>query len=346
MEIRPANQDDLAALATVLAGAGMSGSAEVLRWKLLDAPGPDRPRSFVAVLDGQMVGHVGVMPTELLSKENAVVECGWFVDWMVREDLRGRALGVFLLREALRHWPLLMTIQGTADTREALQLLGWTRVDEASVYKLNLRPRALGPDTPAWDRCKAELGRLLYYHPVTLPAPTGWRLITDTDDTLWTHLEPCRYRLDADAEQQNAPARFHHPARLLQHNLAGHPAQQYRLLIAADDRGPAGYAIWRLCSRLDGRFDGRIVDLAAPWDRPDLWAWLVSASTSAIAAAGAVQVQCLAAEGSPLAGALLSNRYLSRQSLPLWLSPTEQSPPARPWHITFADSDIDTAAGQ
>ena len=85
----------------------------------------------------------------------------------------------------------------------------------------------------------------------------------------------------------------------------------------------------------------------APWDRPDVWQWLVSTVVAQLVSQEVVQIGCLAGAESLLAGALQANRFLPRQDLPLWISPPagEFCIPHR-WHATFADSDIDAACGE
>jgi len=350
MEIRPTQIDELPRLSEFLTTQGMARSPEVLRWKFWQSPGhpAGESTSFVARIDGRIVGHVGILPATLHlgQAEKPTFDGGWFVDWMVRQDLRSRGIGIFLLREAARVWPTLMTIQGSADTREVLPQLNWSQNRRLAVYKLNVRFGALGRSAGITRRAAAQLARLLYYHPVTHCPPSGWQLInamTVPADAQWDLLDdalPPRGR-----NPNGSICHLQRSGPFLRWSFRDHPTRRYNLLMAEDPAGAAGYAIWRTCRRADGKLEGRIVDVGLEWDRCDGWRWLISVVTAHLAAEGAAQISCLAGDDSPLSEGLRQNRYLRRCELGLWTCPqaTELTPGAR-WHLTFADSDIDTAA--
>jgi hypothetical protein len=349
MKIRSTQPGQLNKLAEFLTAEGMPHTPDTLRWKFRDSPGElaGCGKSIVAEIDGRIVGHVGVMPTSVFvdSPEPAELSAGWFVDWVVREDLRSRGIGVFLLREAQKTCRALMTIQGTADTRQALPALQWVEQSGLAVFKLNLRPGGNDEESGIGWRIATELARVLHYHAVEWPAPEGWSLSNlsgEAPNRSWGQIDAV-----VAAQRQSPNGDFCHFDRsgaMLRWLFRGHPSARYRLLIASDAAGPAGYVIWRTCGATGDRLDGRIVDIFAPWDRSDVWHWLISAAVVRLAAEKVVQISCLAGTDSPLAAALRANRFLPRQSLPLWISPPagEFCIPHR-WHATFADSDIDTA---
>lgn len=348
MKIRSTQAAELKSLAEFLAAEGMPHTVDTLRWKFWSSPGRLNGcgKSIVAEIDGRIVGHIGVMPAgvHIDSPRAATLAGGWFTDWVVRRDLRSRGIGVFLLREAQKTCRALMTIQGTADTRTALPALQWLEHRGLAVFKLNVRPGGVSRAAGLSRRIAAELARALRYHPVKWPVPEGWSLsdsgTAPTQDP-WNHLDAA---VDAPRHSANgAFCCFDRSGAMLRWLFQNHPSGRYRLSIARDAAGPSGYVIWRICRGPDGRVDGRIVDVLAPWDRPDVWRWLVSASVSRLAAEGTVQISCLAGTESLLGDALRANRFLSRQELPLWVSPLagEFCIPHR-WHATFADSDIDT----
>jgi hypothetical protein len=261
---------------------------------------------------------------------------------MVREDLRSRGIGIFLLRDASAVYPILMTIQGSTDTRKALPQLGWSNPAMLALYKLNVRPTAAGAGL--LQRCATLAAQRLWFHPVRHRPPQGWQLSTNngTRDAAWTRLSNVIERLSDSTSPFNC---FPKPAAFLRWWLGDHPTHRYHCVIASDSGGPGAYAIWRTARHPDNRIEGRIVELAAPWDRVDVWTWLVSEITSRIEQTGATQACCLAGTDTPLADALGRNRFLVRQELPLWISPADQLSSGTCWHATLADSDIDTAAG-
>ncbi len=350
MKIRPTQPGELSRLAEFLTAEGMPHTPDTLQWKFRDSPGDlaGFGKSIVAEIDGRIVGHIGVMPTSVFvdSSQPGELSGGWFVDWVVREDLRSRGIGVFLLREAQKTCRALMTIQGTADTRQALPALQWVEQNGLAVFKLNIRRGGNCEEAGIGRRLATELVRILRYHAVEWPAPEGWSLSdapAETPDRSWGQLDAV---IAAQRQSPNGSCcHFGRSGAMLRWLFRDHPSGRYRLLIAGDAAGPAGYLLWRTCQDAGDRLDGRIVDILAPWDRPDVWQWLVSAAVARLAEVGAVQISCLSGTDSPLADALRANRFLPRQNLPLWISPPagEFCIPRR-WHATFADSDIDAAS--
>lgn len=350
MEIRPAQPDELTALAAFLSAEGMPRSENELAWKYFRTPGQGigKDRSLVAEIDGRLVGHIGVVPTRICgSKNRDDLTAGWFVDWMVAQDVRARGIGIFLLREMAKHCEPLMTIQGSAETQAALPQLHWCENRRLGIYKLNVRKGALGKGSGRLRATASEIARVLRFHPIQHAAPSGWRCDGGSDASEsaaeWRLLDAALRR-----QRQSPNGRFCHCWRsgeFLRWSLRDHPRHRYRALVAYERDTPAGYAIWRPSTQPDGRVEGRIVDVGVPWDRLDVWRWLVSEVTARLVAEGVVQTGCLAGTASPLAHALQANRYLLRQTLPLWVSPhAHASNHETPWHLTYADSDIDTAA--
>ncbi|HOW70169.1 MAG TPA: hypothetical protein PKY77_06155 [Phycisphaerae bacterium] len=350
MMLRPTQPDDLPELAAFLQANGVACTISTLGWKYPGLTGGSGSpvRSWIAQVEGRIVGHIGVVPAVIRDGRRSAspAPAGWFMDWMVRDDLRARGIGVFLLREAAKHHPVLMTIQGSADTQRVLPQLGWFACDDLSLYKLNLAAGAISVNASLPQRTAAYLAGVLWLHPVTHRPPHGWHLLgsgPSTEAPSWNLLSDAIRRLEATVP--DVTARCPHTAEFLTWWLGSHPTRAYRLILATDATGPSGYVIWRWSSRADGRKDARIVDAGAPWDRPDVWRWLLGAVTAECQAGGGLQVGCLAGRRSPLALALRANRYLPRQTLPLWLSPGFGPADAGThWHATLADSDIDTAA--
>ncbi len=338
MDIRPTQPDDLNELSVFLTEQGMPRTTHDLNWKFLQSPGEYAgPKSWVAKLAGQIVGHIGIMPTCIHPKaSHPPIPAAWFVDWMVREDVRSRGIGVFLLREA-GTGGLLMTIQGSVETQRVLPQLGWSAGRGLQVHKLNVRAGFPGMNRNPLVRLAAETARWLYFHPVRKPAPRGWALSDDESD--WSQLENVMQRL------QGQVASFDRSAAFLRWHFQAHPSRRYHLLLARDPSGPCGYAVWRIGEREDGVRVGRLVDAALPGDEAEGWSWLISEAVSCMVRVGAGQIECLAGEGSPLEKALQRNRFLARLPLPLWMSsslPAAHIP--HRWHATFADSDIDSAS--
>ena len=92
--------------------------------------------------------------------QDGTLDGGWFVDWMVRQDLRSRGIGIFLLRRAADTCHSLMTIQGSPDSRKALEQLKWSQNRRFAVYKINARAGAIGRQAGFARNLAAELARV------------------------------------------------------------------------------------------------------------------------------------------------------------------------------------------
>lgn len=324
MRIRAAQPGELGELAEFLTSGGMPHTPDTLRWKFRDSPGrlSGCGKSVVAEIDGQIVGHIGVMPTTVHvdSPEAGAVPGGWFVDWVVREDMRSRGIGIFLLREAQKTCRSLMTIQGTADTRAALPALQWLEQGGLAVFKLNVRPGGNCEDAGLSRRIATEVVRVLRYHPVEWPVPEGWSLGEPSSES-WGELDA------AIAWQRQSPngafCHFDRSGAMLRWLFKDHPSGRYRVSVARDAAGPVGYVIWRICPGAGGRVDGRIVDILAPWDRPDAWQWMVSSIVTRMTAgercrsvASPVRIRCWPTPCDPTASCLA--RICLCGSAPSW----------------------------
>jgi GNAT superfamily N-acetyltransferase len=350
MNIRPTELEDLSQLSSFLSSQNMMRSEDELRWKFFSLQVSwCVHRSWIAEHENEIVGHIGVMPCEahLTADSNAQLHSAWFVDWMVREDMRSRGIGILLLKEAENACPSLLTVQGSEDTRTALPQLNWTRNDGLAVYKLNVGSNAGACGSRSLRGFAIRAAGWLRYHPVSHKPPAGWHLVTDRKkgpESEWHLLDTVFARQRASCNGQCA--HFGRGAQFLRWAFRQHPAQRYQLTLAYDNVGPAGYAVWRLIGNDEQSREGRLVDIMLPWDQKPAWRWFVSTMVKQLSEAGATQLTCLAGQcRSALTDALTANRFIPRQTLPLWSSPGSEGIDASTcWHATFADSDIDLAA--
>ncbi|HSQ00120.1 MAG TPA: hypothetical protein VL049_23095, partial [Candidatus Dormibacteraeota bacterium] len=83
----------------------------------------DQPAAFYwRDADGRVLGFIGLMHTALHAA-GGVHPAAWFVDWYVAPGQPG--IGMGLLRKAEAAAGILLTLQGSADTRQILPRLGW-----------------------------------------------------------------------------------------------------------------------------------------------------------------------------------------------------------------------------
>src|SRR5690606_26296533 len=91
--------------------------------------------------EGRVRGFIGLMRTALLTPEGAH-PAAWFVDWYVAPGQPGSGMG--LLRKAEASAGVLLTLQGSADTRQILPRLGWQQSTAGYTWVRPLRARMVG----------------------------------------------------------------------------------------------------------------------------------------------------------------------------------------------------------
>lgn len=141
-EIRPTHLDDLAALSRFLT-EGFHTSAEacfaapdVLRWKYFDPRGgSDAARSYIAVDDGQIVGHLGIAAGSFVG--NAVtlgeVPTLHMIDWLSAR--RGMAVGASLMLRVHRDFPTGFGLGGSDAGRSVGGGGGYRLVETVPVFR-------------------------------------------------------------------------------------------------------------------------------------------------------------------------------------------------------------------
>ena len=92
---------------------------------------------------GAILGFIGLIRTTLLG-EGGPWPAAWFVDWQVVPDDRSVGVGIGLLRKAETATPILITLQGSNDTRRMLPRLGWRESVRAAAWLRPLSGRYVG----------------------------------------------------------------------------------------------------------------------------------------------------------------------------------------------------------
>lgn len=149
VEIRPTRLDDLAELSRFLT-QGFHTSAEaafaapdVLRWKYFDPRGSNgAPRSYLAIEDDQIVGHLGLATGLFMG--NAVVAGEvptlHMIDWL--SERRGSSIGAMLMLRTHRAFPTGFGLGGSDAGRSVGGGAGYRLVETVPVFRRTLR---LGP---------------------------------------------------------------------------------------------------------------------------------------------------------------------------------------------------------
>jgi len=330
----PADRATLAFLDAHVAARG----ADHWRWKY--RPGPaGLPAGFAwQEADGQILGYIGLMWTTL-SAAGAAHRAAWFVDWHVIPGDRAVGVGFGLLRKAEAAAGVLLTLQGSPDTRRILPRLGWKEATNPRTFVRPLTGRALA--APATRRVPAALRATIeaaagvatpFTRAVAPAPPAGVDLVPverfdSAYDAVW-----------AARAAELAPA-LRRDSDYLNYLCADYPDRGYRAAVVQQHGTPVGHLITRVDVDRRGLRRGRLVDLL--WPRADrrLLTWLVAAACRRLQDDGADYVECVASVPEAR-DAVTAAGFRARRPVPLWYHrlPAGAGDP-NAWYVTLLDCD-------
>jgi hypothetical protein len=284
---------------------------------------------------GRVLGFIGLMRTALLSAAGAQ-PAAWFVDWCVAPGQPG--IGMGLLRKAEASAGMLLTLQGSADTRQILPRLGWKESAAPITWLRPLSRRFVGDwlarQAPAGlgplARLTAPLA-MVALRPRRAAQPEGSELVS-------VERLPASYDSVGNGHAAEVVA-MRRDSAYLNWLCTDYPDGGYRLWLARRHGAAVGHLVTRCDPDRQQRQRGRIVDAAWPWSDAALGAWLVGEAVAALRAEGADYVECLASTDA-LTEALHQTGFRRRTAVPLWYHRLPAGAPApERWHITLLDCD-------
>lgn len=287
--LRPGRPDDTPGVLDLFhATFGKSITAAAYRWKFLESPWPiAAATTFVAELEGRIVGHFGGTPVRLRLGEQqiAAVHAG---DVMVAADLRRQGIMTAVGRAASQAWAA-----GGAELVLALPTQDFTglraRLDYRPTFELGWLWRPLRPQV-MFGRSGA--GRGVEVSAVDEPGAEF--------DELW---EAAQARHDVLVVRDGA---------WLAYRYARAPGPGYRILLARARGRPVGYLVYRLHAP-DGGRGAWIADLFTVADDGSAAAALVRAACAELHRAGESAVRIFAAPGSSIHSGLRRAGFLPRR---------------------------------
>ncbi len=286
--------------------------------------------------DGAVLGFIGMMRT-LLHGPGGPWPAAWFVDWQVVPGERGVGVGVGLLRKAEAAAGILLTLQGSADTRRVLPLLGWKESPRAATW---LRPLS-GRFVAGWARKRLPgwLGA-----PVGVAAGAALALLAgrqsghgavarDVERLPPEHDEMWQRRCGELAPLMTRDRAY------VDWFCSDYPGGGYRIALLDSGGVAAGHLITRTDRDSAGLLRGRIVDLVWPRAHEQWLADAVGLACRRLKAEGADYVQCLSSRPE-LDAALERQRFRRRAPVPVWYHrlPAE-APRPDAWLISLLDCD-------
>jgi len=305
------------------------------RWKYqLDRGLPGRA-FYHAASDGTVGGFVGLLPTTLHAG-TTTARAAWFVDWATRPGDGSVGIGVGLLRRAEAATDVLLTLQGSADTRAILPKLRWQSTDTPATWVRRLSAKSLverGPLRASALRVPARVaGRIVErFSRVTRPESGDLALeeverFAPSYDAVW---ERRRVEFAPLMERSSAQLNF---------MCADYPGGGYRCLLVRDRDEIAGHVVLRVDEN-GGSRRGRIID--ALWERARAGAaeWLVHSATWLLQECGVDYIECTASTDD-LQQALRACRFRRRHAVPVWYHRLPAGVPTPDtWFITYLDCD-------
>ncbi|MEO8601659.1 MAG: hypothetical protein ABI629_03680 [bacterium] len=302
-------------------------------WQWKYGSGGEAPPAFYwRDAGGRVLGFIGLMHTALQTA-GGVHAAAWFVDWYVAPGQPG--IGMALLRKAEAAAGILLTLQGSADTRQILPRLGWKESATAITWVRPLTPRSVAGWLARW--MPAPLARVatpfaaLALRPRRVPQPTGAELAA-------VERLPAAYDAVGNARAAEITA-MRRDSGYLNWLCADYPDGGYRLWLLRAAGADAGHLVTRCDVDRRRLRRGRIVDAAWPWTADGLGDWLIAQAVAALRRDGADYVECLAST-APLRTALAGNGFRRRGAVPLWSHrlPAGLAAPDD-WHLTLLDCD-------
>lgn len=287
--------------------------------------------------DGRIRGFIGMMQTHLEAYTQRIA-AAWFVDWHVAPGERSVGIGVGLLRKAEAAAGVLLTLQGSADTRRILPSLGWKESTAPAVFLRPLTRRfvasRLAPRLPAALRGAAGALGAAAAQALACRRPTAPAGVELAD----VERIPAEYDRAWSVRAREFAPLMTRDSDYLNYMCADFPDGGYRIQLVRDAGEIAGHLVVRTDVDRDGLRRGRIVDLLWPRNRPELAAWLLRSACWQLQQEGADYVEAVVAVQDLQAA--LPRWFRRRRTLPIWYHrlPNE-APHPDDWYVTFLDCD-------
>lgn len=288
--------------------------------------------------DGAVLGFIGMLRTRLHGPGGSCWPAAWFVDWQVVPGDRGVGVGMGLLRKAEAAAGILLTLQGSEDTRRMLPRLGWKESSRAATW---MRPLS-GRYVADWARRQGsrDIGAPI----VTAAAATALSLMAwrrgagglgfdDVDVVPERHDEVWQRRADELAPLMTRDRAY------LDWFCAQYPGGGYRITMLQSRGTGAGHLVTRIDRDAAGLMRGRIVDLVWPVAQSGLLEDAIALACRQLRDGGADYVQCVSSRAG-LDAALAKQYFRRRKTVPLWYHrlPAE-APHPDTWLVSLLDCD-------
>ena len=308
---------------------------DILKWKYFDPrETDDAPRSFVALVDGEIVAHAGLCSTTFrrAGQSAFAVPAVSMIDWYSLPD--HRPMGALLMLKVFRRAGTQYTLGCSVAAAEVILASGYSILSTVPHYQRVFRAGhflRMASQNPHWRNVAVQLrdfGRSL-----------GNRAHTPPVTVELQHVEAFGAEIDSHLENGKPDVVFtSRRASLLNHYLR-YPRGTVTGWLVRQAGQPVGVALLN-CWEKRGLRVGKIVDCFLAVDAPDKWHAAVFALTEELRRQGSDVATCFAS--TPwMNRALQDSGFAQSGSTPFYLrDPGNQIPRTTPFHLTHLEADL------
>lgn len=143
LELKPLDDHNFHHFISLLKERG-EAPEDYYRWKYLDQPAHGHPTGFIAYLDSEPIGCIGIINRSYCSEEGKELPVTWFADWFLTKRSRGKGVGKLLMENVRMVAPYNFGIPGPVLAQKVCSSAGYkpmSGIVEAIYY---LRPFTCG----------------------------------------------------------------------------------------------------------------------------------------------------------------------------------------------------------
>lgn len=104
------------------------------RWKYLEQPANSQPTGFIAYLEHEPVGCIGIINRTFCATDGKDYPATWFADWFVTKSVRGKGIGELLMSEVRKKASYNFGVPGPRQAQVVCKKSGYNEMPGFSQY--------------------------------------------------------------------------------------------------------------------------------------------------------------------------------------------------------------------